>query len=71
MEEGDTSLTHSVDNSVYSVTKGKGLSLWGFSFSPRKNSGYFFKNIPDSRIGLFLGMESGGDVKFYSPGAPV
>ena len=31
----------------------------------------FSKNIPDSRIGLFLGMESGGDVKFYSPGAPV
>ena len=22
-------------------------------------------------MGLFLGMESGGDVKFYSPGAPV
>ena len=22
-------------------------------------------------MGFFLGMESGGDVKFYSPGAPV
>ena len=33
----------------------------------------FLKNILDSRIGLFLGMdrmESGSDVKFYSPGAP-
>ena len=27
--------------------------------------------IQDSRIGLFLAMESGGDVKFYSLGAPV
>ena len=28
-----------------------------------------FKNIPDSRMGFFLGMESGSDVKFFSPGA--
>ena len=31
----------------------------------------FLRNIPDSRMGFFLGMESGGDVKFFSPGAPV
>ena len=29
------------------------------------------RNIPDSRKGFFLGMESGGDVKFFSPGGPV
>ena len=36
-----------------------------------KDKTIFFKNIPDSRIGLFLGMESGGDAKFYSPGSKI
>ena len=30
-----------------------------------------FENILDSRMGFFLGMESDGDVKLFSPGAPV
>ena len=44
------------------------LGRW---FYPSQKFRIFFKNIPDSRIGFFLGMESGGDVKFFSPGAPV
>ena len=40
-------------------------------FYPSQKIRIFFKNILNSRIGFFLGMESGGDVKFYSPGAPV
>ena len=44
------------------------LGRW---FYPSQKFRIFFKNNPDSRIGFFLGMESGGDVKFYSPGAPV
>ena len=31
----------------------------------------FFKHIPDIRMRFLLGMESGGDVKFFSPGGPV
>ena len=44
------------------------LGRW---FYPSQKFRIFFKNNPDSRIGFFLGMESGGDVKFFSPGAPV
>ena len=45
-------------------------ALWRW-FYPSQKFRIFFKNNPDSRIGFFLGTESGGDVKFYSPGAPV
>ena len=38
---------------------------YGVGFISRKNSGYFFKNNPDSRIGFFLGMDSGSDVNFF------
>ena len=31
----------------------------GVGFITRKNSGDFEKNIPDSRIGFFLGMKLG------------
>ena len=44
------------------------LGRW---FYPLQKFRIFLKNNLDSRIGFFLGMESGGDVKFYSPGAPV
>ena len=44
------------------------MGLW---FKPSQKFRIFFKNIPGIRMGLFLGMESGGDVKFYSPGAHV
>ena len=44
------------------------LGRW---FYPSQKFRIFFKNIPDSRIGFFLGMESGGDVKFFSLGAPI
>ena len=44
------------------------LGRW---FYPSQKLRIFLKNIPDSRIGFFLGMKLGGDVKFYSPGAPV
>ena len=41
------------------------LGRW---FYPSQKFRRFLKDIPDSRIGFFLGMKLGGDVKFYSPG---
>ena len=46
--------------------KGKAVDS-RFDFGPRKNKRYFWKSILDSRIGFFLGMESGGDVKCLAP----
>ncbi len=39
-------------------------------FYPSQKFRIFFKNIPDIRMRFLLGMESGGDVKFFSLGAP-
>ena len=44
------------------------LGRW---FYPSQEFRIFFKNYLDGRIGFFLGMESDGDVKFFSPGAPI
>ena len=40
-------------------------------FYPSQKFRIFLKNIPDIRMRFLLGMESGGDVKFFSPGGPV
>ena len=40
---------------------------FGLCFKPSQKFRIFIKFILDSRIGI----KSGGDVKFYSPGAPV
>ena len=40
-------------------------------FYPSQKFRIFLKNIPDIRMRFLLGMESGGDRTFFSPGGPV
>ena len=59
-----------MDKDIWELHKGKAGNSRALNLARAKIQDIFW-NIPDSRIGFFLGMESGGDVKFFSPGAPV